>query len=757
MVLAAVICSGAYCFDSKNIKVFATNPGGFSAEAVYAEKDGLGFARVTYPEFREGGERFPSMITTLGDGYFDESDFTRYKYLYALVYNPSDITYAYLRMDDKNGRRANYQVPLKPHDYTLCAIETKDIPGIDLTQVCLFDVYYKEPDRPIELWIGDIVLADSIDERVMSISSRKMLEDCEKALKKINGKKGDWCQAKREELQALYALLIGPSSPEKEQAVLTKEYLPRTIDESIDHYAAVKKDAYSVYPMPSTLKLRNDQAPKTKKSSSVSMDAARGESESVSLLVTADTRDLSQVTLSVEPLKDKGGKYIYPEIHPLGYVKVTNPTPAPGGFGVPGMYPDPILPNEPFNVEKDKNVTCLYTVSVPADAEAGTYKGSITVRPEGEKETVIKVTLKVHEVTLLPQSNLKQIFITRNTAANSPFYDQWTPEHFKAFTKLHLKYRLNCQQYNSEGLFDFGRVFTADSKGRVQADWTEFDEQVRYWFGLGMTQFYGFFTGGAEAIEGIPDRDFLRSRLGLLAEHLKKMGWLNRFFLYFYDEPVPEKAEQIIRLCDWVHSQGQGLRIVHTYNYLEQEPFIGHADIIVADIDAFKPDIRDKVREAGGEYWVYTCISNRVLGYPDNWKIDNYGVSHRALGWWIYNNKAQGYLYWGTDFWNVDPWENPETFPRGNGDGSLFYPARDKSSLPYPSLRLDNYRDGVEDYDLLCMLAEYTKDDPLKLLKKQPVEGRNKYSRSDQQYITLHKELLTLLDKQLAKKAHSRK
>ena len=43
------------------------------------------------------------------------------------------------------------------------------------------------------------------------------------------------------------------------------------------------------------------------------------------------------------------------------------------------------------------------------------------------------------------------------------------------------------------------------------------------------------------------------------------------------------------------------------------------------------------------------------------------------------------------------------TYPAGNGDGSLFYPGEDG---PLPSLRLYRTRDGIEDYDLLCLARE---------------------------------------------------
>ncbi|OPZ97396.1 MAG: hypothetical protein BWY71_01631 [Planctomycetes bacterium ADurb.Bin412] len=58
------------------------------------------------------------------------------------------------------------------------------------------------------------------------------------------------------------------------------------------------------------------------------------------------------------------------------------------------------------------------------------------------------------------------------------------------------------------------------------------------------------------------------------------------------------------------------------------------------------------------------------------------------------------------DHWPHDVFANPMAYPGGKGDGFLFYPAPDKISPPYPSVRLEIVRDGFEDYDLFAMLRE---------------------------------------------------
>ncbi len=62
-----------------------------------------------------------------------------------------------------------------------------------------------------------------------------------------------------------------------------------------------------------------------------------------------------------------------------------------------------------------------------------------------------------------------------------------------------------------------------------------------------------------------------------------------------------------------------------------------------------------------------------------------------------------------------DPWEGVYRFG-GNGDGTLLYPGTPEhlgraAPAPVPSLRLKTIRDGLEDYEMLALLAR-TGDGP---------------------------------------------
>jgi hypothetical protein len=123
------------------------------------------------------------------------------------------------------------------------------------------------------------------------------------------------------------------------------------------------------------------------------------------------------------------------------------------------------------------------------------------------------------------------------------------------------------------------------------------------------------------------------------------------------------------------------------------------------------------MRERGDTTWAYVCCGP---GAPyanlfTNWKV----AEMRALFWQLRQQRARGLLYWGLNYWLS--WEQPIPSPRFpdadwtsntiNGDGYSIYPGREVSR-PLSSMRLETIRDGIEDYDLLCLLEDTVRGHP---------------------------------------------
>ena len=73
--------------------------------------------------------------------------------------------------------------------------------------------------------------------------------------------------------------------------------------------------------------------------------------------------------------------------------------------------------------------------------------------------------------------------------------------------------------------------------------------------------------------------------------------------------------------------------------------------------------------------------------------------------------RPDGFLFYETTYWRENQpivsgpftgW-NPHSFSTYNGDGSWFYPG--PNGLLMPSLRLENFRDGLDDYAMTQLLS----------------------------------------------------
>lgn len=114
---------------------------------------------------------------------------------------------------------------------------------------------------------------------------------------------------------------------------------------------------------------------------------------------------------------------------------------------------------------------------------------------------------------------------------------------------------------------------------------------------------------------------------------------------------------------------------------------------------------------AGQSPWFYSCVSYGIT-------IPEQGVRDRLIPVYGFNSGAEGYLYWGLNYGFATATSGFPTTPWGNyrsktgvmdtmGDGCLMYPSAPYSlpPAPMPSTRLTNFRDGMEDYEMLNQLS----------------------------------------------------
>lgn len=110
--------------------------------------------------------------------------------------------------------------------------------------------------------------------------------------------------------------------------------------------------------------------------------------------------------------------------------------------------------------------------------------------------------------------------------------------------------------------------------------------------------------------------------------------------------------------------------------------------------------------EEGDELWAYIAI-DPTEPYV-NWQLLSDGTETIVSLWQAKQNNVTGLLYWAVNYWKVNYWGQSQPWTgSAYGDGMLIYSGHTFGSLyPVPTLRLENIRDGIEDYQMLCMLQD---------------------------------------------------
>ena len=420
------------------------------------------------------------------------------------------------------------------------------------------------------------------------------------------------------------------------------------------------------------------------------ISAAGGEYESFQIIVSSsDSTALKGVSWSVGALTGGSGEIGVGNIsvNPVGYVETTV---VPKVYsGSLGWWPDPLLRMDSLSIPAGERQPLWVTVYVPRGTPAGTYHGRIRIKTDHAGSSSIPVSLRVwgFDIPLIPS-------IKTLTWVNSTYLKAFgcnSRESHKAFYELLLKHRLG-------------------PGGQVELD----EEMLNFCIERGMNAFI---------LDNIPNlarnhqdnytdsyKDSLRTRLNDYVNRFGSRGWLDGMaYVYNYDEVDKNHWPLAKEMYSFVKGVSQDLKVIQCLNIPEGvEALAGYADTWDVYVQQYEKSGVKKRVEAGDEAWLAICCwpSDRPNLFHEYPAIDG-----RMLGWICFQTGVTGFEYWSPNNWtgNSSPpalrggWK-ANTFLDYNGDGYLTYPSSD--GLALSSQRLENLRDGFEDYEYLHLLKK---------------------------------------------------
>ena len=443
----------------------------------------------------------------------------------------------------------------------------------------------------------------------------------------------------------------------------------------------------------------------------IELVAPRRGSDAVQIVVIAFDRSLSGCTANASPLSGPRGAVLPDDALELALVD-TVPTRRPRyTVDYVGPHPDPLLPVEPFSVEKGGHRTLWVTVAVPPEAEAGVYRCRIIVTPDDGPVLFVPLRLRVWDFDLPSRPTLRTVFPMFEQEFERYYGSPMTRQQRLACYDFLLRRRISPScQYEDMPLpriedleYVVERGSNVVSTGYLHA------EQIGEWL---------------EAVK--PVVEFLRSK-----------GWMHLAYVYGFDEIVPGSGYPVLKgayrvVAETFPDLARSVTIGPSHNLPE---LFGTVDIWIPQTDRFEPVYKER-QAAGDDLWWYISMWPR---HPfANMFVDYPATEHRILFWQTWKYGVTGFLYYCINIWSSNtvgqpsmerepaslpdpahreavekgarwpevPW-NTFTGPTAvNGDGQLAYPGPDGTLLS--SVRLECVRHGIEDYELLARLREET-------------------------------------------------
>jgi len=504
-------------------------------------------------------------------------------------------------------------------------------------------------------------------------------------------------------------------------------------------------------------------------------EAACGEYATFQIVVRSD-QPITGLRASVMPLElAEGGARRQPRpARFVGYVPVDRPTQTPAKDQLrqpPADYPDPLLDAAAINVPANQAQPIWITVPVPVQSAPGSYRGRLMLYNQtGPIQTQMSLVLQVHRA-IVWKSRLQ---VTNWFAMHWQHMKIAPAEDSPEYWELLGKYARNMAEHRQNVALISPLAlarFKAGDGGRLQIDFSRFDKWVEIFknegvIGLIEGGHLGGRVGGWESPFAVqirqvkdgqvasasvdpasPEADTFYSQfMPSLVGHLKEKGWQDIYVQHLADEPIEKNIPSYRAIAALVRKHAPGMKIIEACHARD---LTGAIDIWVPQLNFLHQDYQhyQDRQKAGEQVWFYTCVFPQ--GEYANRFIEQPLIKTRLLHWINFRYGITGYLHWGYNFWTADDPFKKLTREHGGppylpaGDAWIVYPGKDG---PLDSIRFEAMRDGINDYELLCKLAEKDPEAAKAIVAKHVLDF-DKYDTDVKTFRATRHELLEKLSK----------
>ncbi len=491
--------------------------------------------------------------------------------------------------------------------------------------------------------------------------------------------------------------------------------------------------------------------PYDKLAASVDIQMMKNETEGAQIIVTTADSAVDAYSMQISDLSDGNGNVIAQSdisVYHQKYIEVLKKTDLLNEEYLAGdMVPDMLLPLDiaaeygENKIAANKNQGITVEVKTTSETVPGTYTGTFVLDLDGEK-TNIPVTVEVWDIAYEGKRSFQSSFLLYRSSLLYGEYEV-SDELVDRYIDFFLDYKVNSyvvqDSYSVEKFVaEAERFFDNDNYNSICIP--NFMDSGYTATGATATKIVDYIVGAAKA--STPERPYV-----------------DYLYIYpsYYDEvdAWPEKQADLEKIFtvggEWNKTLERALAEVQATAEYEafSEEFKAQVDEAILNISAVIPNtafrqdwlqnhsttfcpVLNLLGEDGqlyqyqdyaelnqnGSVWGYTCVGPT---YPNpTFHIDDYNLGTRVSGWMSKKFNLDGYLYWASNLneatgfdmnREINVYETAERAGYCAGDGYLVYPgAYYGSKYPFASTRLVAWRDGMDDYDMLCVYEELVQE-----------------------------------------------
>ena len=474
----------------------------------------------------------------------------------------------------------------------------------------------------------------------------------------------------------------------------------------------------------------------------ISVQMMRGEYEGAQLVITSNIE--VPYTIVKGKLKNENGTVFPTEnisIYHQKYIEILRNYNGNPAYNAGDAIPDMLLPMD-IAVEYGENIVKADSnqgITIEFDSEgleAGVYTGNFVLEIDGEKQNV-PVSVEVWDIEYTGRRTFQSSFLIYRDQLPAGEYNN-TKETVDAYIDFLQEYKADTYVvrdiYEEEHFYESVERFAHKNAASIvipvdfplsykaeEAN-AHFQEAVGYimWLANQSTEenmyieYAYFYPSTYDEADIVPERkapsvNFFKEN-GEYAKTLQAAA--NKLLMDLeFNQKSPELQARILEAVKTIPAVFTNVH--YNAEWVEAFDTAFCPYISLFDDRATAQRYQDAaIENANGDLWAYSC-SDPDYPYP-TFHIDDTTLGMRVNGWMNKAYDISGYLYYSVNKYSMMHDENPNVYidiygdasryNQTNGDGFLLYPGKYYGSkTPFASVRLASYRDGMDDYDMLCV------------------------------------------------------